>query len=432
MTQPSEQVLTEYIDKARTYLTDTLLPFWIRNSPDPDFGGFLTYFDSRGIATGETDKSFLSQIRMLFTMSSAHRAGYGDGECARLASDAAEFILKHYWDDEHGGWFWMTDRAGRPLDQSKVGYGHCFGVYAFAEYFLATGDPRGREASLRTYQAICENMIDTAHGGFIELMNRDWTPLPPGEYGGDRKSMDVHMHMMEAFTNLYEMTGHPTHRRRVLEAVDILRRHMIRNDSGVGFWQFKFDFTPLPAINFVTSWGRDAEPDESGGHPLNWTSYGHNVEFGWLLLHTARVLEIGESDFVDVHRKVCDQCVEFGIDHEYGGVYCEGPVAGKPTSTEKQFWQQGEIMVGMLDAYRLIGDERYWDAFEKVWRFLFDKIVCWDGGGEWYERVDRQGRPIDDALAHAWKINYHSVRSIIQVVRRLEAIRGRSPLPAKP
>jgi len=45
-----------------------------------------------------------------------------------------------------------------------------------------------------------------------------------------------------------------------------------------------------------------------------------------------------------------------------------------------------------------------------------------DAGGEWYERVDREGNPIDDALGHAWKISYHTVRSMIEVVRRLRSL----------
>ena len=99
----------------------------------------------------------------------------------------------------------------------KVGYGHCFGIYAFSEYFLATGDPLGKEMALRSYDAVSRHMVDTRHGGYLELLTRDWQPGPGGRYGGDRKSLDVHMHMMEALTTLYEMTGLPSHRRRLEE-----------------------------------------------------------------------------------------------------------------------------------------------------------------------------------------------------------------------
>ena len=76
---PTKQEIKNIISQTETYLIETLLPFWIERSPDPEKGGFLTYFDRHGKPTGETIKTFLMQIRMLYTMASAHRAGYGRG-----------------------------------------------------------------------------------------------------------------------------------------------------------------------------------------------------------------------------------------------------------------------------------------------------------------------------------------------------------------
>ena len=76
----------------------------------------------------------------------------------------------------------------------------------------------------------------------------------------------------------------------------------------------------------------------------------------------------------------------------------------------------------MLDAYSLFGDEKYWDAFRKVYDFVFDRFVNMPAGGEWYALLDRDGTPIWDYLGHAWKISYHTVRSTIQVVRRLKGL----------
>ena len=419
---PTPGEIDQLLAHARDYLTRTLLPFWIERSPDPEYGGFLTHFDRDGRPSGETEKTFLMQIRMLFTMASAHRAGYGEGRCAELAAMGARFIVDHYWDDLHGGWYWIADRQGKATNTSKVGYGHCFGIYAFSEYHLATGDPLGREAAERTYRAVCEHMIDTRNGGFLELMKRDWQPERPGRYGGDRKSLDIHMHMMEALTTFYEMTRHPTHRRRLLEVIDLVLSTMLRPDSGTGYYQFTYDFRPLPAILFATSWGRDAAPEGGEAHPLDYTSYGHNVELAWLLQHAARILGFDRMRYASVVRNMCDHCLRFGIDPEYGGVYCEGPDQAPTSRTEKQFWQQGEVLVGMLDAYLLFGEERYWQGFRSVWDFLFRSVVNMEGGGEWYERVDRQGNVIDGALAHGWKISYHSVRSMIQVIVRLEQL----------
>jgi len=419
---PDRAEIAEILSRTESYLTAALLPFWIERAPDRQAGGFLTYFDRDGKPTGETTKTFLMQIRMLYTMASAQRAGYGAGRCAELAEMGADFLLDHYWDDANEGWIWIADRWGKPTYTGKIGYGQCFGMYAMSEYFLATGDPRGREAAERTYAAVAKHMADTRHGGYFEIMQPDWQPQHGGAYGGDRKSFDVHMHMMEALTNLYEMTGSATHRRRLLEVIDLILARMLHPRYGTGYMQFALDFTPLPAIQFAVEWGSDEEPEDGVARPLQTTSYGHNVEFAWLLLHAADVLGQPRSTYAEVVRKICDHCVEFGIDREFGGVYIEGPFDVPPRNRHKQFWQQAETLVGMLDAYALFGEEKYWRAFRNVYDFVFSKFVNMPAGGEWYALLDRDGAVIWDYLGHAWKISYHTVRSMIQTIRRLRGL----------
>jgi len=408
-------------DRTLRYLTSTLLPFWLERSPDPAYGGFLTYFDRSGRATGETVKTFLMQIRMLYTMASAHRAGYGDGRCGDLARRGARFILDHYWDNTEGGWIWIADRSGTPIIRDKVGYGQCFALYAFSEYYLATGDTDGLQAADQTWHVISSRMADRSREGYFELMEADWTPKPPGRSGGDRKSFDVHMHLMESLTTYYEAKKTDDVRSALLETIRLIESRMIDPATGTGGIQYTLDFEPIPAIIFDTQWGRDADPADGVARPLDTTSYGHNVEFAWLLLHALEKLGRPATEGLSVVRPIFDQCVRLGIDWEYGGVFVEGPAAGQAVVREKQFWQQAEVLVGMLDAYRLLGDPIYWKAFKNVYDFVFDRFIVREVG-EWYERLDRKGSPIDDALGHAWKISYHTVRSMIQTIDRLQRL----------
>jgi len=81
--------------------------------------------------------------------------------------------------------------------------------------------------------------------------------------------------------------------------------------------------------------------------------------------------------------------------------------------------------VGMLDGYVRFGDARYWDAFRNVHGFVFERLIDWPGGGEWYALLDREGTPLWDYQGHAWKICYHTIRSMVEVVSRLEAVVAR-------
>lgn len=405
----------------RAYLEDVLLPFWIERAPDAA-GGFLSHFDATGRPTGVTAKTFLMQVRLLFSFSQAHRAGYGGGRCAELAERGADFLIQHYHDAQHGGWFWSADRDGTPTDRRKIGYGQCFAMYAFGEYFLATGDARGRDAMLETFDVVQRKMLDPTHGGYFEIMEQDWRPGPPGRGGGDRKSFDVHMHMMEALTKVYEVTAAPDHRGALLDVIDLLVRRMLDPVHRTGIQQFALDFSPQPAIRFDVAWGRDEDP-ASGSIPTEITSYGHNVEFAWLLLQTAAVLGVPPADYRNVVLPQFEHCLLYGIDRERGGVYIDGPAGGPPPpdhAGDKQFWQQAEVLVGMLAAWELTGDARFFRAFESVYGFVFTHFVNRPAGGEWFHKVDREGTPIEDHLGDHYKISYHTVRAMIEVVARLE------------
>ncbi len=407
--------------RTRQYFENTLLPFWLDNARDPDGPGFLHHFDAHGQRTGRTDKSLLGQLRLVFSLSYADRYGYGDGRAAELASAGARFVRERCWDDEHGGWFWVLDREGAPLDTHKIGYGHAFAMYAFGEHFRATGDEQSLEAMRRTRDCIRASMSDPAHGGYREMSLRDWSPTSPGRGGGDRKSFDVHMHLLEAFTTVVHVTEDAADREELAWCVDHMTTRMLNPDSGGGFQQFAFDWTPLPGIRFDTFWGRDEEPD-GGTLPLDWLSYGHDMEFAWLLIRALD--ELGESreraqPFVE---QIARRCVDDGLDPEYGGVYVGGDPRHGATHCKKQFWQQAEVLVGLLATFDLLGDVRYFEAFESLHEYVFATFVNHEGGGEWYGLLERDGSPLDTYVADNFKISYHTVRAMVEVVARLESV----------
>jgi mannose 2-epimerase len=407
-----------WLGEVRHHLRDELLPFWATHGEDREFGGYLTYFDRDGKPTGETVKTLLCQARMIYTYASAHRAGHGDGAFLDIAGRGFDFVTARFWDDDHGGWFWTAERDGTPLNTSKLTYGQSFMLYALSEYAMASGDPRAHEWVQRTYETLHTFATDVRHGGYHEFMERDWTLKRPGKYGGDRKSFDVHMHLMEAFTNLHESTGSAAYRGRAVEVIGLIRDRILHPVHGTGVAQFAHDWTPLPQILFADVWGSDRDAEEGEARPLDNTSYGHNVEFAWLLAHAVRILGLDMEEHKPVLRRLYDQCLRHGLDRERGGVFCEGPHDGPARERNKEFWQQAECLVGFLDAYRVFGDPAYLDAYACVHRFVMDHVIH-HSVGEWFPLLDEENRVVWDYMGHAWKINYHTVRSMIQSEERL-------------
>jgi len=414
------------LEESREHLEKELLPFWLERAADREYGGFLTHFDKDGkLETEKVEKTLIAQTRTIYTMSSAHRAGYGGGQCAELAEWGFRFLMEKMHDDEHGGFYWIVDRAGKVTVDKKIVYGLSFAIYALSEYTLATGDARGLAAAEETFDLLQKYAVDSRWGGYFEMFARDWELAGPGSAGGDRKTLDCHMHLMEAFTTLLEASGKDVHRRKLSEDIGLLTETMFDGRYGTGIPQFTPTWTVVEPIKFDVVWGWDRFPE--GGKrakPKDNTSYGHNVEFAWLLLHALRVLGTGTEAHGELIRKAMDHAVENGVDWELGGVYVEGPASGGVYDRAKEFWQQAEMLIGMLDGVLLFGDEKYWKAYVNVHRFVMDKMVN-HGVGEWWPLMTREGELIWTHMSHSWKVNYHTVRAMVQSIERLKKVLGR-------
>ncbi len=414
--------IKKYRDEAENHLVNELLPFWMQRMIDSENGGYFTHFDEQGNDTGEDEKSLIAQTRCLYTLSSAHRAGYGEGKLAAMAEYGVDFLLQKMWDAEYGGFFWMANRKGEILNDQKIIYGHSFAIYSLSEYTLATGDTRGVEYAEKVFDLLQKHGADTLYGGYWEMFHRNWNLCGPGSQGGDRKTLDVHMHLMEAFTTLFEATGKQVHRRKLREIIGLLLNKIIHPKYKTGIPQFFQDWSIAPQIKFDIIWGWDRFSEEGQkGNATDNTCFGHNAEFAWLLNHAFQILKDDPNKHVELFRTIYDHTIENGIDYEYGGVFVEGPHSGGVYDREKEFWQQAEVLIGLLDAVIILGDERYWEAYKNVHRFVFNKVIN-KSVGEWYPLLSRKGEPVWTHMSHSWKINYHTVRSMIQSINRMNKL----------
>jgi mannobiose 2-epimerase len=416
-----EEILA-FRKEAEYHLTKELLPFWLNRSKDDVHGGFITHFDKDGNDTGDDQKSLISQTRSVYTWASVHRAGYANGKGSEFARHGVDFLINKMWDGQYGGFYWSVDRKGNLQIDKKILYGLSFSIYSLSEYTLATGDPRGLEYAERVFDLVQKYATDTLYGGYFEMFERNWDLCGPGSGGGDRKTLDFHMHWMEALTTLYECSRKSVHRRKLKEVIDILTKRILHPVYATGIPQFWADWKVAPQIKFDIVWGWDRFAE--GGAKKNAddnTSYGHNVEFAWLLLHALDILGEDYRPCESILLKQLNHAVEKGIDYEYGGVYVEGSHAGGVTDREKEFWQQAETMIGMLDGFRIWGHGKYWKAYLAVHRFVFDKMIH-HRVGEWWPLMTREGMPIWTHMSHSWKINYHTVRSMIQSIKRLDML----------
>ena len=408
-----------YLDKTEQYLNHKLIPFWATRAVERKYGGFQTNYDRDGNRTDVTEKSFLSQCRCVFTISHARRLGFNWPGAEEALRQGIAFISEHFHDKENDGYYWIVEEDGSIKDDNKIIYGHSFLIYGLSEYALLTGDEAAKAEAVRVFDLLQDKVADGLYGGYLEHFDRNWNPKKARDDVGSHKSLDVHMHLMEAFTTLYELTGKDEHRAGLEYIIDLIFDKMIHPDTGTGIAMFTQDWRPIANVELDTVWGRDRFDDDGKSPEI--TSYGHNIEFAWLYLLAQDILGIPRQKSLDRVVPIFEHTYERGVDWQHGGLYCEGHREGDATETNKEFWQQAEGLIGFLDGYLLTGNHKYLDAFKNIHDFVFEKVINWDQG-EWYALTDREGNLIWDYMGTSWKVLYHTVRGTCLTIRKLQQV----------
>jgi mannobiose 2-epimerase len=395
---------------------DGLARFWLERATDPT-GSFRTSFDDAGRPVAEPVKSLVAQTRVLWTVAELARAT-GQDAFQEMGARGLEWMVRAFRDTIEGGWYWTCRADGTALDRAKIVYGQSFALYALATYAGVFRDGTAAALAQWTFDSL-ERAIDAHHGGYFENLDRFW--IPEDTPSGRRKSLDNHLQLLEALTVFAALTGSERHRRRLAQVRDLVLDIMVDQVAGAGRNQFSVDWTPELPIVIDRTWiaERVDEPPPPPGFFT--TSYGHNLELGWLLGCADRVLEGSQAVHSDLVAALADHALAWGYDHRWGGVYREGPMTGPASDRDKEFWQNAEALIGFLHAYQLTGQARFFDAFAGTWDFARQHLIHTQLA-EWRIRTTRAGATVDPALGNQWTGGYHTVRAAVECTARLEAL----------
>ena len=146
----------------KAQLAEKILPYWYDTAQDTRRGGYLLADDAvKGRGT-PAEKQIVTQSRMVWAFSLAQIEGYSDTNRNYLqaAAQGYHFLLDHFLDRQNGGYFWTTDLDGKPVNDCKLLYGQAFTIYAFVEYYRASGDKEALAHALDLYHTIQTHMHD--------------------------------------------------------------------------------------------------------------------------------------------------------------------------------------------------------------------------------------------------------------------------------
>jgi mannobiose 2-epimerase len=396
--------LERFSAQVREHLFDFYLPFWCGPALDTKNGGWMGWLSNDLKPDRTQPKGLIVNARILWTFSAVCRVR-PQPVYEEMAHRAFDFVMNKFWDTKHGGAFWRLDDTGKVLDDSKKIYGQAFYIYALAEFHRAFGNKTALERAKELFALIEAHAHDMRFGGYIEVCKRDWSEAGTEARLSDKdmyekKSMNNHLHVLEAFTNLHRVWPDERVKARLRELIEIFPARIL--DAHTKHLHHFFD----------EKW-----------HVRSDTyTFGHDIEASWLLCEAAE--ELQDKKLLSQMRALATEMSEITFNEGLAadGALCYEGKAGKCINPHCECWPQAEAMVGFTNAFEISGDAKFLAAAMGVWdyiqRHLVDRVY-----GEWFWRIGADGKP-DPTLPKVseWKGPYHASRACLELMRRLEKI----------
>lgn len=413
---PGPATYRRLADELERHWKGSLLPCWFPRCVDRTHGGFFPHFLEDWSRGPRNDKTLVFQSRMTWV---AAQVVIRYPELAEQFRDYTRHGLalldKRMWDPQAGGLFWGLDESGQPKEPygtEKHVYGIAFALYAASAACEATRDAAALELAQRTFRWLDRHAHDARHGGYFEALDRAGTPIlaPPGpqrqldllgtQYG--YKSMNSHIHLLEALTALHRVWPDPLVKQRLAEMLAVVRDKVAVEPGCLNLY-----FTP--------DWR--ALPDHD--------SFGHDIETAYLLMEAAG--ELGGS--IDertrsVARQLVDHALQWGWDDKQGGFYDKGAAFSIAWGREKIWWTQAEGLNALLLMHEHFGRQSpaYFKTFLRQWDFVWNHQIDHLNGG-WFASVSPEGIPKPgQAKATIWKAAYHDGRALMNCVSLLRKL----------
>jgi mannobiose 2-epimerase len=379
-----------------------ILEFWSTQTVDEEYGGFAGEVDASGNIVPGAEKGLVLNARILWSFSAAYNF-LKDEKYLLLAHRAYDYLTQFFWDKENEGLFWAVDYMGSVSNGRKQIYGQGFGIYAFSEYFKATGKQESLDYAIRLFELLEKYSYDPKDGGYLEALSANWQPMEDmrlsAKDANSPKSMNTHLHILEPYSNLFRVWKNDMLHDRMKSLVRVFLDRILDEKTGHFYLFFDMDWTVQSNI----------------------ISYGHDIEGAWLINEAAGL--VGDNDLLKESQsktlKMVDAVIAEGVADGLSVLYEKDLDTGK-MHTDRHWWVQGEALVGLLDAYEYTGDEKYFDIFRKIWDYIKTHVIDHDHGG-WFGLVGDDGKPVkNEVKAGFWKCPYHNTRALIESIERIE------------
>jgi len=361
-------------------LLDDVIPFWLRNGMDSEYGGIMTCLDRHG-AVVDDDKSVWFQGRAAWMFATLYNDVRQHDPWLAAALNCLDFLDRNCA-DESGRLYFQVTRQGEPIRKRRYVYSEAFGAIGHAAAYRATGRDSHKERAERLFETYM-----------------DWSFTPgrmPAKFEPGRRMTSLASRMI-AIATAQELREN---------LIDIRYDAVI--DRMIAEIDRLFVNRELKAVLENVSPDGDFV-DHIDGRQLN---PGHALECAWFVLEESRVRG-GIPEFVELGTTIVDWMWRWGWDEVHGGILYFRDVKNKPVTEYwhdmKFWWPHCEAIIATLMAYEATGQAKYaeWHRSVHDWSF---KHFADPEFGEWYGYLHRDGSISQTCKGSLWKGPFHLPR----------------------
>lgn len=382
---------------------EQLLQWWMDFMVDQENGGFYGKVDQNNVAFPQAPKGLVLNSRILYTFSSAYLLT-AKAEYLQMADRAYTYLSTYFVDPQDGGFYWSVDEKGTMLDGKKQVYGQAFAIYALSEYYKINSNEKVLALAIATFSLLEKYSFDRQHLGYLEAFTKEWKAIADLRLSAkdlnEQKSMNTHLHVIEAYSNLYQVWKN--------EGLAIAIKKLLTNFSN----HIIDPVSKQLQLFFTANWEVRS----------NLVSFGHDIEAAWLLQEAAE--SIADPEKIHQFKNIALQMSKASTKGlaENGGLWYEYDKDTQHWIKEWHWWPQAEAMVGFFNAWQISKDERFLQHSLQSWAFIKQHLRD-SKNGEWYWGVHADYSLMEgEDKAGFWKCPYHNGRACIELIKRMEGL----------
>jgi len=373
-------------------LFEDVIPFWMRHSPDPEYGGYLTCLERDGRVFSDAKNVWL-QGRQVWMLSKLYRAAEPRPDYLDLAASGARFLAQH-GRDENGDWFLLLDRKGRPLDARRDIFSACFAALGLGEYSRASGESWAADLAVQTFHRVQE-VVASGRAPLNELAPQDPSLL----------SLSLPMIQVNLAAELAQAVPGCPLGSVLRDAMHLILTRFLDRETGLIYERVAPD---------------GGHPDSPDGRLI---TPGHGIESAWFIMAAAEQLQ--DRAAVELAADALEGQLSFGWDPAHGGIFTfldarrREPVP--PEGDRKVWWSHTEALVALLLAWRLTRRASFARWYERLHEYTWSHFPD-PRHGEWFAVLDRQGEVVDSRKGYEYKGCFHVPRALWWCLRTLDQI----------